>query len=154
MKSRRENAAKILTVAGTAAVWFPIAATLLTAIVGSIMDRTLRFDYLMPAELFFVALAGAVLLLCAALLKRTYQWHIGLGTVAMALFLAAVQIIAVRSGLAHGTAAPAGIYWTLVIVSLALYCAALLWLCVVAVLLDKKIFRRSEAVPSPDAPAQ
>ncbi len=53
---------KVLAIIGAALVWFPVAATVVTAVAGSITSRTVRLDYLMPAELFPSVLAGAGLL--------------------------------------------------------------------------------------------
>ncbi len=51
---------KILAVAGTVLVWLPIVFTVLTGIIGTIASRVVRFDYLMPAELFPLALVGGL----------------------------------------------------------------------------------------------
>lgn len=58
---------KILALVGTGLAWLPIAATGLITIFGTIQSGRLRFDYLMPAELFPAALAGGLLLAWAAL---------------------------------------------------------------------------------------
>jgi hypothetical protein len=49
---------RTLAIAGTVLAWSPIAATLATAIPGSARRGESRVDYLMPAELFPVALAS------------------------------------------------------------------------------------------------
>ncbi len=85
---------KVLAVVGTALVWVPILFTLAISVIGSISDRILRFDYLLPAELFPFALVGS-LLLWAALRARSHQKLIGLGLGAMLVFLIGGQAIAV-----------------------------------------------------------
>jgi len=49
---------RTLAIAGTVLAWLPIAATLATAIPGSLRRGEFHVDYLMPAELFPVALAA------------------------------------------------------------------------------------------------
>ncbi|HHV36056.1 MAG TPA: hypothetical protein GXX59_10900, partial [Syntrophomonadaceae bacterium] len=51
---------KVLAVAGTVLVWIPILFTIITAVIGTIYARRVRFDFLMPAELFPIALVGAL----------------------------------------------------------------------------------------------
>jgi hypothetical protein len=117
---------KTLAVLGTLLVWFPIAATIVTAVVGSLQDRTLRLDYLMPAELFLAALIGGGALLWAALRARARRAPIawGLGILIGALF--GGQALAVVTGLASGEIEPSGWPWALVMASLALYTLALI----------------------------
>lgn len=100
---------KILAVVGTVLVWFPILATVTIAVVGSIGDRVLRFDYLMPAELFPVAFAGGVLLLWVRARRRLIGWGLG---IAVGLLVGG-QALAVATGLASGEIEPAGSgYWS------------------------------------------
>ncbi len=115
---------KILAVTGTILVWAPILLTVLTAIVGTIADRKLRLDYLMPAELFPVAFIGALLLLWAAFRAHTKQKLIGWGLGAAIFFLISSQGIAVVSGLASGAAEPTGWVWVLALCCIALYTLA------------------------------
>ena len=61
---------KVLAVIWTVLVWFPIVATVVLSMVGSIQVHTFLFDYLMPLELFQVALVGGGLLIWAALRAR------------------------------------------------------------------------------------
>jgi hypothetical protein len=58
---------KFLAIAGTALVWFPLAAPVLISAIFYLQDRIFRIDYLMPAELFFFFLFGSGLLLWAGL---------------------------------------------------------------------------------------
>lgn len=83
------------------------------------------FDYLMPAELFPLALAGGLLLLWAALRARTgvgrVAWSLGIAVGAMA----GSQVLAVVTGLASGAREAVGWRLVLVIAGLALYILAL-----------------------------
>jgi hypothetical protein len=66
---------KILAITGTVLVCLPILAPILLSVIFLIADGEFLFDYLMPAELFPVAMAGGVLLLWAAIReKRRLGW--------------------------------------------------------------------------------
>ncbi|HOJ11485.1 MAG TPA: hypothetical protein PK733_12960 [Clostridiales bacterium] len=131
---------KVLAIAGTVLVWLPILFTILTSVIGTISAHIFRFDYLMPAELFPIALIGALLLIWAA--KRAHlhwkliTWSLG----AMVTFLVGGQVIAVISGLASGAIEPAGWVWALVVTSIALYSLTLIVVCIAGVLLVKKLY--------------
>ena len=130
---------KVLAVAGTVLVWIPIPFTIITAVIGTIRDRVLRFDFLMPAELFPVALVGALLLLWAAQRARSQRKLIRWGLVAMVVFLFGGQAIAIVSGLASGAVEPTGWPWALAISSIALYTLALIEVCIAGVLLVREL---------------
>lgn len=133
---------KGLSIVGTVLVWLPIAFTLLTALVGSLASRHLRFDYLMPAELFPVALVGGLLLLWAAWRARSRHKPVALGLGAMVLLLVGGQALAVVTGLASGATQPGGWAWALVLSSLALYSLALVWVGVTGVMLIRELYGR------------
>ena len=131
---------RILAVAGTILVWAPIVFTVVTAVIGTISDHRLRFDYLMPAELFPVALAGSLLLLWSALRVRSMQKLIGWGLGAAIFFLISGQAIAVVSGLASGAIEPTGWVWILALTCIALYSLALIEIGIAGILLIRKLF--------------
>ncbi|HHV35060.1 MAG TPA: hypothetical protein GXX59_05720 [Syntrophomonadaceae bacterium] len=131
---------KVLAVAGTVLVWIPILFTIITAVIGTIYARRVRFDFLMPAELFPIALVGALLLLWAAQRARSQRKLIGWGLVSMAAFLFGGQALAVVSGLASGAVEPMGWAWALVVASIALYSLALIGVCIAGVLLVRKLY--------------
>ncbi len=133
---------KVLATVGALFVWFPIVATVVTAAAGSIRSRTLRFDYLMPAELFPVVLAGAGLLLWAALRARSRRELIGWGIAMMLVLLVGGQVVASATGLASGETEPAGWIWALVIASLVGYTLALVELGIAGLLLIRDVFQR------------
>lgn len=132
---------KVLATVGGIFVWFPIAATVVTAVAGSIRSRTLRFDYLMPAELFPLVLAGGGLLLWAALRARSRREAIGWGLAMILVLLIGGQALAVASGLASGETEPAGWAWALVIASLVGYTLALVELGIAGLLLIRDVFQ-------------
>ncbi|MBO8158447.1 hypothetical protein [Thermosyntropha sp.] len=55
--------AKFITIIRTVLIWLPIFFAIVTGIVGTVLSHEFRFDYLMPADLFPVALAGGLLFL-------------------------------------------------------------------------------------------
>jgi hypothetical protein len=136
---------KILAIAGTVLVWFPILAPVLLSVAFIITRRMFRFDYLMPAELFPVALAGGLLLIWAALRARSRQRLIGWGLVIAAGLLVGGQALAVVTGLASGETEPVGLWWALVLASLVIYTLALVDMGVGGVLLLRDLFRTSRS---------
>ena len=122
-------------------MWFPILAPIVLTLFFFISHRMLRFDFLMPAELFRFALVGGLLMLWAALRvhvhRRLISWSLGT-TVVM---LAGSQGLAVITGLASGENEPAG--WRLIVVMApyALFCLALLALGIGGVFLVRDVFK-------------
>ena len=142
MMERRNLLTKILAVAGAVLVWFPILFTLLTSVVGSISAGVFLCDYLMPAELFPVAVIGSLLLLIAALRAKRYRGQIGWCLTGMALSLGGGQYLAVKSGLASGAVGADSIFFKVVVASLVLYTVLLIGICAVSLLLLKNLFAK------------
>ncbi|HNB51658.1 MAG TPA: hypothetical protein PK530_06930 [Anaerolineales bacterium] len=117
---------KILTILGTAFVWFPILFPLILSIPHSLAVQQFQFDYLMPAELFPLVLVGSLLLLWAAwrthLHRGVIGWGMGLGLAALVLG----QVIASATGLASGAIEPDGWQWALVLGMLGGYVLAVI----------------------------
>jgi hypothetical protein len=136
----KASVTKLLAVAGTVLAWIPILFTILTSVVGTARSGTPRFDYLMPAELFPIALVGALLLLLAARRAHSHlrpiRWSFG----AAVAFIVGGQAIAVVSGLASGAIEPSGWIWAVVIASIALFSLALVALGIAGILLVKKLY--------------
>jgi hypothetical protein len=139
--SRKGRLTKALAIVGTVLAWFPILAPVVLSAIVLIARRMFLFDYLMPAELFFLALAGGGLLIWAAVRARAYRGVIGGGLGVAVAGLAGAQAIAFATGLASGDTEPAGWPWALVLASI-----GVLWLALIAVgtggvLLVRKLFR-------------
>lgn len=134
---------KILVVVGTVFVWFPILAPVLLSVAAFIGKRLFRFDYLMPAELFLVALVGGCLLIWAALRARARRRLIGWGLGIAAGMLVGGQVLAVLTGLASGETEPTGWWWALVLISLVLYSLALIVMGVGGLLLLHDLLKTS-----------
>jgi hypothetical protein len=126
---------RLLAIAGTMLVWFPILAPVLLSV------AVIQFDYLMPAELFPAALVGGVLLLWAALRARSRRGLIGAALAIAAGFLVGGQALAVLTGLASGATGPESGWWSLVLASIALYSLSLVVIGVGGLLLLRDLFR-------------
>lgn len=134
---------KTLAIVGTVLAWFPILATIMTSIGGSLASGQFRFDYLMPAELFPAALIGGGLLLWAALRAHLYRRLIGWGLGAAVSLPVAGQVLAVVTGLASGRTEPTGLAWALVLTALGLYVLAVIVIGVGGILLVRDLFKPS-----------
>jgi hypothetical protein len=141
----KQTFTKTLAIAGTLFAWIPILITIFFAIAGSIQAGLFRMDYLMPAELFPLALVGSSLLLWASwrvkMLHKPITWASSL----MLALLFGSQALAVVSGLASGRTEPAGLWWVMVMSCLGGYVLALLVICVSGILLLCDLFGRSKA---------
>jgi hypothetical protein len=129
---------------GAVLAWLPLVATLITGLAGTVISRRLRVDYLMPAELFPLALVGSGLLLWAALRARrslgARPWRTlagALGIAVAALF--GSQGVAMVTGLASGRTEPTGWRMALVLALLAVYTLALVALAVAGVRLARAL---------------
>ena len=112
---------KVLAIAGTVLVWFPLLAPVLLTAALFAGRGIFRFDYLMPAELFPVALAGGGLLLWAAIRARLRRGLIGWGLGVAVALLVGGQVLAVATGLASGDREPEGVWWLLALGSIVGY---------------------------------
>lgn len=132
---------KILAIVGTVLVWLPILAPVMFSMAAIIEARVFRFDYLMPAELFPVALVGGGLLIWAALRARSHLRLIGWGLGIAVGLLVGGQVLAVVTGLASGETEPAGWWWALALASIVVYTLALVIIGVGGLLLLRDIFK-------------
>lgn len=140
---RKDILSKVLAISGTVLVWFPILSPVLLLAIGGLTGRILRFDYLMPAELFPFALAGGGLLLWAALRAHSRRGIIGWGLGIAAGMLIVSTVLAVATGLNTGAIGPGGWQWALVLASIGAYSLALVAIGVGGVLLLRDLFKRT-----------
>jgi hypothetical protein len=99
---------KILAIAGLVLVWFTILSPLVLAIIFLASGGGFHFDFLMPAELFMVALVGGLLLLWGALRARMRVKWISWTLIAAVVVLVGGQVLAEITGLAKGVSGAAG----------------------------------------------
>ncbi len=142
--AKRGPLTKILGIVGTVLVALPVVAPFLFSLrfVGS---GQFHFDYLRPAELFPMALAGGLVLLWAALRARSQRRLIGGGLAAAIVLLFGGQALAVFTGLNSGETSPESGWIAVVLASLALYAVALFAMGVGGVLLLRDAFRAKTA---------
>jgi hypothetical protein len=99
--AKNDRFTKFLAIMGTILVGLPVVTQLMV-------------DYLMPAELGFLVLAGELMLLWAAIRARAYikwiAWSMGIAV----LLVVGTQIIALATGLADGSTPEGG--WESVVV--------------------------------------
>jgi hypothetical protein len=126
---------KILAIIGTVLVWFVLLAPVLLTAFAYLRGGVFLFDYLMPAELFPLALGGGLLLLWAMIRARSRRAVIGGGLGASIVLLVGGQALAVATGLASGATEPTGWPWALVICSLIGFILALVTVGVGGILL-------------------
>lgn len=117
----RQRAAFVCAVTGSVLLWIPIGLMIVTAIIGSLSAGKLLMDYLMPAELFFLVLAGWVLLIIGSALSQTMRGPVVIIGAASVVVLIGSQILAVVSGFASGVVPAEGPFWYLVLGMLILY---------------------------------
>lgn len=132
---------KILAVAGTILVWLPLLAPVFFSTAVGIVERVFRFDYLMPAELYGLALAGGVLLIWATLRAGTHRGIIAWSVVLAPAFLLGGQLLATATGLASGAIEPTGWPWVLVLGALLAYTLAVLTTGIGGIVLLVDLFR-------------
>lgn len=136
---KKNTFTKVLAIIGTVLTWIPILFTIITSIIGSIANRTFLFDFLMPAELFPIALIGSLLLLWASWQAHSHRKSIGWSLLAMVVFLFGGQAIAIVTGLASGETPPVGWPFALTISSIVIYTLALIRTSIVGILLVRRI---------------
>lgn len=117
---------KLLALLGTLVVWLVLFSPVFFGVLFFLRSNQFHFDYLMPAELFPIALIGGFLLYWAALRAQAHKRLIRSGLMIAVVILVTGQAYAVYSGLASGETEPAGLPWLLVVGSLALYVLGLI----------------------------
>ena len=139
---------EVVAIIGTLLVWLPLLAPVVFGLFRLSTGRVFGLDYLMPAELFPMALAGGGLLLWAALRARSRQGLIGwsLGLAVSALVVS--QALAVVTGLATGETAAGGWQWAFVLGALGVYILALVVLGAGGLLLLRELLRSPGASPA------
>jgi len=136
---KKDGFTKILAIAGTILVWLPLLAPVIFSLVRLIQSRRFLFDFLMPAEFFWVELIGGGLLFWAAIRVYAYRKLIGWSLGLAFLMLIVSMLLAQVTGLASGVAEPTTGLMMLVLAPIILYWLALLIAGVGGILLIKDI---------------
>ena len=144
---KKATLTKVLEITGTILAGLPIAAPIILSLLSLIFSGRFRFDYLMPAELFFFSLAGAAALIWAAIRAHTRLrlliWSLGIGV----LFLFGGQGLAMVTGLADGRISEESPWMILVTATIALFSLAMVALFIGGILLCRDVFRMAKSTP-------
>lgn len=143
--AKQSHLTRILANAGTLFVWFPILAPIVFSILSLSRRGVFHFDYLMPIELFPIALLGSIFLIWVE--RRMHTQHkiaawgllIGVGVAVTG------QLIAVLTGIASGAAEPTGWGWLLIILSIAIFILALIVIGIRGIFLLRYLYRTTSA---------
>ena len=138
---KKDAFTKFLAILGTIFVWLPIVAPIIFSVGFALRTGMFRVDYLMPAELFPIAMLGGGMLLWAALRARSRRGLIGWGLVIAVGMLFGGQALAVITGLASGETEPTPWLMALVLVPLGIYVLALVAVGIGGVLLVRDLFK-------------
>lgn len=142
---KKNTFTKILAVTGCVLIWLPLAAPVMFTAIRLAQGGPFRFDFLMPGELFPAALAGALLLLWAALRARSQVRIIAWGLGCMVALLVGSQGLAVVSGLASGRIEASGPWFVLVLTLFVGFILAMVVIAVSGVRLARGLFARPAA---------
>lgn len=141
---KRDVLVKILAVAGTVLTALPLLLPLIFGLMNVLSGGRFLVDFLMPAELFLVVLAGGVLLVWAAVRAHRritwMTWSLSVAVCSLALSVGAAMI----NGQATGEIDPQQASWIVSLVGLVLYLLAVMALAVGGALLARDAFRGGE----------
>lgn len=137
---KRVIACRVLAVAGTAVLWLVVAAPVVFAVVALVSRGGFRFDYLMPAELFFAVIAGGILLVVAAIVARSHVRPIVAVFAAVVLFIVAGMLVSRFTGLADGRVEAAGPPWIATLAMIGGYDLGVVALAAAGTLLARRLF--------------
>ena len=136
---------KILTITGTVFIWIPVLLPIVYAVTRLISGRRVVFDYLMPAELFPAILIGAGFLVWAAIRAQSHRklvfWSLGVAVAS----LVAGMLLAVITGLASGEREATGIWWFLVLATIAIYNLSVISLGIAGISLIRKLIYQDQS---------
>ena len=129
---------KIIAITGTILVWIPIIAPVLLTIIFLIIKGRLAFDFLMPMELIFLVIIGAILLIISSIIMK-FKWKIigiSLGTIISIFILG--QFIAEITGIASGETEMTSTLYFIMITFVIIYIISLIILGISGIKLVKK----------------
>lgn len=149
---KKNGFTRFLAITGTALLWLVLLAPVAFSIVRYSESGMLRFDFLLPGELFFLVLAAALMLLWSAWRAHKLRAPIGWTLAAALVLLFGSQGIAVLTGLASGEHGPSGWPFIVVMGMLIAYDLAVLALAVEGILLVRELYRTPPVSPE-SAPA-
>ncbi|MBN1241598.1 MAG: hypothetical protein JXA15_02695 [Spirochaetales bacterium] len=136
---------KSLALVGTLLAALPLIAPIALTIMRVAGGASFIFDYLMPAELFPLAIAGGLMILVAGLLSRRRRW-LAIGSLAAAaIFFLGITVGAELTGLASGAHPATGWRVALLYGFLVLFVASEIAIVVGGILLARDLAREPAA---------
>ena len=132
---------KIIAITGTILVWIPIIAPVLLTIIFLIIKGRFAFDFLMPMELIFLVIIGAILLIISSIIMK-FKWKIigiSLGTIISIFILG--QFIAEITGIASGETEMTSTLYFIMITFVIIYIISLIILGISGITLVKKFLK-------------
>jgi len=132
---------KIIAITGTILVWIPIIAPVLLTIIFLIIKGRFAFDFLMPMELIFLVIIGAILLIISSIIMK-FKWKIigiSLGTIISIFILG--QFIAEITGIASGETEMTTTLYFIMITFVIIYIISLIILGISGIKLVKKFLK-------------
>jgi hypothetical protein len=133
---------RVLAIVGTVLAWLPVLVPVLLAIMAFFARGRFLFDYLMPAELFLVALAGSGLLLWASIRAHSRTRFVVWGLIIAILMFVGVQWFAALTGLDTGETEPVGWIWGLALAMLVVHSLGIILVGVGGALLLSDLFKK------------
>jgi len=132
---------KIIAITVTIFDWITIIASVSFTIIFLIIKGKFAFEFLMPMELIFCVIIGAILLIIASIIMK-FKWKIigiSLGTIISIFIL--VQFIAEITGIALGEAGTTPLLYFIMITFVIIYIISLIILCISGINLVKKLLK-------------
>ena len=130
-------------------LWISILVPILFTLGRLIRSGRFLFDFLLPVELYPIALLGGLLLTWAALRAHSRLALIGWPFAVMTIVLIGGQALAVLTGLASGETEMTGASFTITLILVAVYCLALITIAVAGVLFLRDMYRSTPAIQPP-----
>jgi len=128
-----------LVLAGAALVWLVLLCPLIFGVVSLIAWGRFHLDYLLPAELCFLAFAGGLMLVWGSLRLHRHRALLGGALLAAVVALIGSQGLAVATGMATGARAAEGWPLIMVLVLLGAYVLALVVMGVMGIMLSRDV---------------
>ena len=136
---------KVLAIAGTVLVLFPVVFMISIALPGLFSGGGFPVDFLLPAELGFLVIGGAVLLLLATWASKPDRIRILIGIAAAVASFVLASLVAVVSGLADGTIGEGSWQFFLATGFFVLYDLSTVWMGIAGILYVLGLFGKTKA---------
>jgi len=133
---------KILAVVGTIIAFLPFVAPIVFSLIRLVESGRFRFDYLMPAEVFFLSIIGGGLIIWAALRAKRWLKLIAWGLGIAIVFFLGFQGLAILTGVASGAFEAEGWRFTLVLAGMGLCYLGMILTGVSGILLIRDLFKK------------